>query len=272
MSKIILPRRVWVGRYNASVAMKNRTISKARKVTQFEIELPLEDGGTSYIDDASHPITKDLVICVKPGQTRHTRLPFKCYYIHMVVHEGLLYDLLSELPNFSKPPNVERIRSIFEKICACHVSERAENELLRQSLILELVYSLHVPANVSKEKGGSKAVEKAIKESQKNINNNLPGELSLEKVASEVKFAPSYFHKLFKNSTGKPLHQYIEDLRIEQAINLLITTEMTLTQIAYECGFSSQSYFSYAFKRHTGFAPRAYTKKIMESYDKDRST
>ena len=44
---------------------------------------------------------------------------------------------------------------------------------------------------------------------------------------------------------------------------------MTLTEIAYECGFSSQSYFSYAFKRHTGMTPRAYAKKPVEVYDRN---
>lgn len=263
MSKIILPKRIWAGRYNAQVAIKNKNISDERIVRQFEIELPIDDGGVSYIDDKSHPITKNLVICAKPGQTRHTRLPFKCFFIHLSVYEGLLYDTLMSLPNFIEPANADRIRKIFERICECHVSERAENELLQQSLLLELVYAISFPSSFGKTKSRNKAVEKALRY----IESNLTSELSLEKVATEVKFAPSYFHKLFKASTGKPLHQYIEDMRIEKAIDLLITTEMTLTQIAYECGFSSQSYFSYAFKRHTGMTPRAYARKIVEVYD-----
>ena len=74
-------------------------------------------------------------------------------------------------------------------------------------------------------------------------------------------------HKVFKASTGKTLHEYIEDRRIKKSINLLISTDMTLTEIAYECGFSSQSYFSYAFKRHTGLTPRDYAKNIFEKYE-----
>ena len=263
MSKIVLPQRIWAGRYNAQVAIKNRMVSNDRKVVQFEIELPIEDGGTSYIDGKTHAITKDLVICAKPGQIRHTRLPFKCYYVHMVVREGLLYDMLLGMPNFIENANTERIRRIFDRICDCHVKEHPENELLQQSLILELIYAIHSPTMASQSKGVNKAIEKAINY----IKSNLSSELSLEKVANEIKFSPSYFHKLFKASTGKPLHQYIEALRIEKATNFLITTEMTLTEIAYECGFSSQSYFSYTFKRHTGMTPRVYARKIVEAYN-----
>lgn len=266
MSNIILPQKIWVGRYNAQIATKGRAVSKDRRVTQFEIELPMEDGGTSYINGKTHPIRTNTVICSKPGQKRHTRLPFKCYYIHMVIKEGYLYDILSEMPDFVELENPERVKNIFERICACHVSKNPENELLRQSLVLDLIYSVYRPTLAVQVKK-NKVIEKSVAY----IKSNLTSDLSLENLAAEAKFAPSYFHKLFKASTGKPLHKYIEDLRIEQAKNMLITTEMTLTQIAYECGFSSQSYFSYAFKRYTSMTPRAYAKKVMERYDKEKT-
>jgi hypothetical protein len=98
--EIILPQIVAIGIYNAQIAIKNRTISKNRKTTMFELELPIGSGGISYINDESHPITENMVICAKPGQIRHTRLPFKCYYIHMIVNDGYLGDILTTLPNY----------------------------------------------------------------------------------------------------------------------------------------------------------------------------
>ena len=99
------------------------------------------------------------------------------------------------------------------------------------------------------------------------INNNLSSDLSLNKLASEDKFSPIYFHKLFKTSVGKPLHSYIEDRRIKKAEELLLSTDMTLSEIAYECGFSSQSYFNYIFKRKKGLTPRDYTKGVLEGFN-----
>ena len=63
------------------------------------------------------------------------------------------------------------------------------------------------------------------------------------------------------------LHEYVEEQRIKKAIDLMLSTNMTLTQIAYECGFSSQSYFSYAFKHAKGMSPRTYAKKLIGKYD-----
>ena len=65
-----------------------------------------------------------------------------------------------------------------------------------------------------------------------------------------------------------PLREYVEDRRIRKAVNLLIETDLTLAEIAYECGFSSQSYFSYAFKKKMGLTPREYAKEIYNRYDK----
>ena len=73
---------------------------------------------------------------------------------------------------------------------------------------------------------------------------------------------------MFKASTGKNLREFVEAQRIKKAIELLISTQMTLTQIAYESGFSSQSYFSYVFKRYTGVTPREYAQEVYSKYEK----
>ena len=65
----------------------------------------------------------------------------------------------------------------------------------------------------------------------------------------------------------KTLRDYVEQQRIKKAINLLQTTNLTLTQIAFECGFSSQSYFSYVFKRRMKKSPREYIKELYNMYE-----
>jgi AraC-like DNA-binding protein len=86
-------------------------------------------------------------------------------------------------------------------------------------------------------------------------------------LSQRASFTGTYFHKLFKSSTGKTLREYVEDMRIKEAIRLMISTDMTLTQIAYECGFSSQAYFNYAFKRKMSSPPREYIKSLHKKYE-----
>lgn len=267
MKKIILPQIVAIGIYNAQIAIKNRTISKNRKTTMFELELPIGNGGTSYINDESHPINENVVICAKPGQIRHTRLPFKCYYIHMIVNDGYLGDILSTLPNYIDFQDTCQVKEIFVSLYE-HYNTKIENDdILLQSLILKLVYLLNKNTTHSIKLAPKSNNRKTIESTLEYINGNLSADLSLEKLASLANFNAIYFHKLFKASTGKTLREYVEDQRIKKSINLIISTDMTLTQIAYECGFSSQSYFSYAFKRRMKVSPRDYAKKIVVQYN-----
>lgn len=267
MEKIVLPEIVAIGIYNAGVVFKNRVSTPNRKTTMFEIELPIESGGVSYIDDESHAISENTIICAKSGQVRHTRLPFKCYYIHMVVTGGELYDILTTLPNFIDVSDREQIKEIFLKLCEHYQTGIFADEILLQSLILRLVYILNQNAARIEKSTPKSNNHKTIEQTLEYIRQNLTADLTLEKLANTASFNPIYFHKLFKSSTGRTLHEYVEDQRIQKSIHLLISTNMTLTQIAYECGFSSQSYFSYAFKRRMCLSPRAYAKKIAVSYD-----
>ena len=269
MKDLILPQIVSIGIYNAQIAIKNRVVSSNRKTTMFEIELPIIEGGTSYIDNTSHAISENLVICAKPGQMRHTKLPFKCYYIHMIINEGQMFDILSSFPNYIKLSDTTEIKEIFLSLCEHYDTGIPEDEIMLQSLILKLIYVLDrytvsYRAKHSPKRNNHEIIDKTIEY----INSNLSADLSLEALCKRVNFTPVYFHKLFKSSTGNTLRDYVEDQRIKKSIELLVSTEMTLTQIAYECGFSSQSYFSYVFKKKMKRTPRDYAKIILKKYEK----
>ena len=113
---MVLPEIVSTGIYNSQVAVKNKTITKNRKTTMFEIEIPIEKGGISHINSEEMPIDKNMIICAKPGQIRHTKLPFKCYYVHMILKEGVLYDSLMNMPNFIKIDRRENYLELFKRL------------------------------------------------------------------------------------------------------------------------------------------------------------
>ncbi len=272
MKSITLPDIVTAGIYNARQGYKNRIISPNRKTTMFEIELPVMDGGISYINDTSRPISKDTVICAKPGQIRHTKLPFKCYFVHIIVKEGLLFDILSSLPDFIELSDREEIMKTFAALCESFNSGTSKEDVLSQSLLLGLIYELDKNATATKKAYRPKSSNQSvIEETIQYIKDNISGELTLKLLSERVNFSKVYFHKLFRASCGKNLREYIEEQRIKAAIELLTSTDKTLTQIAYECGFSSQSYFSYAFKRRMGKTPREYAKDIFKDYEKNSS-
>ncbi len=264
---MILPEIVTVGIYDSQIIAKNTVISKNRKTTMFEIELPIEYGGVSYIDLTSKQINPNMIICAKPGQLRHTKFPFKCYYVHMIIHSGALYDTLMKVPYFFETDKANIYKEIFTQLIKHYSTLANDEEIILQSLILKLIYMITKDStqriNINNTSGNYLVIENSLKY----IKEHLTEDLCLEKISRKMSLSPVHFHNTFKTSLGKTLRDYVEEQRIKKAINLLTTTSLTLTQIAFECGFSSQSYFSYVFKRRMKVTPREYVQEIYNKYE-----
>ncbi len=267
MSEIILPRVVAIGIYNSDIAEKNKTVTRKRKTTMFEIDLPIEPGGTAFIDSEQAPITPNTLICVKPGQYRHTKFPFKCYFIHMVLEEGALYDILMRTPTFIQASDFQEYLYLFRSLCSHREEDIECNRVILQSLILKLIYTLGMDSKKTAYSKRFKSIEyETIERSIQYITEHISEALSLAEVAHFASYSPIHFHNCFKAATGKTLREYVENLRIKKAIELLSATSLTLTEIAARCGFSSQSYFSYVFKKKMNMTPRDYVREEYKRY------
>ena len=88
------------------------------------------------------------------------------------------------------------------------------------------------------------------------IEANLTNKISLTEVAKVSYFSAYHFHRIFSAIMGETVNDYIVRQRLEKAINLLIfQTELSVTQVALDSGFSSSANFSKAVKLHFGFSP-----------------
>lgn len=72
----------------------------------------------------------------------------------------------------------------------------------------------------------------------------------------------SAFCRTFKSTVGRSFTQYVAYLRITQAEKLLMTTQLTMTEIAMACGFSDASYFIAQFRRSKGISPKQFQKRL----------
>lgn len=84
---------------------------------------------------------------------------------------------------------------------------------------------------------------------------------SLEEIAREVSVHPVHLARAFRQKFHCTVGDYLRSLRIEHARHELSRSIKPLSEIAYECGFASQSHFTTVFKRETGISPSQYRKK-----------
>lgn len=93
------------------------------------------------------------------------------------------------------------------------------------------------------------------------IGKNYQNDLSVEMLASLVYLTPDYLSKLFKKSVGKSLSQYIRQVRMEQASQLLRTTGKKVIDIGIAVGYPNYSYFCQSFREYFGKSPDKYRQE-----------
>ncbi len=86
-------------------------------------------------------------------------------------------------------------------------------------------------------------------------------EIHLEDIASIVSLSPSRFAHLFKEKTNTTFVTFLNELRIDNAKNLLCNTSLQVLQVALESGFRNISSFNHIFKEKTGVSPNEYRKR-----------
>ena len=87
---------------------------------------------------------------------------------------------------------------------------------------------------------------------------------TLTTVAEAVALSPNHFSTIFSQECKTTFIEYLTAVRLENAKRLMRETDMKGYDIAYECGFSDPHYFSYIFKKNTGFSPREYKLQAGE--------
>lgn len=90
------------------------------------------------------------------------------------------------------------------------------------------------------------------------IEDRIAEDLSLEALAAEVGVSPRTLSRACLKQWGTTVHQYVLSRRIERAKTLLMSTNLAITSIAFDTGFSSQSHLAMAFRRVTGLTPKDY--------------
>lgn len=91
-------------------------------------------------------------------------------------------------------------------------------------------------------------------------NEGLP---SVKYFADKVFLSPNYFGDLVKKETGKSAQEYIQYKMIERAKDLIVGTELTMSEIAYELGFHYPQHFGRLFKKQVGVTPNEYRQEAV---------
>ena len=102
-----------------------------------------------------------------------------------------------------------------------------------------------------------------MKEMLAYIHNEYKSSIKIDELASHAGISRAECFRCFKRYTGKTPIEYLNDYRLSQVANMLITTELSAVEIGIACGFESQSYFGKLFKENYGVTPLHFRKDAV---------
>lgn len=110
---------------------------------------------------------------------------------------------------------------------------------------------------------GTSEIEKSIFAVKKYIDTHYAQPVTLKKMAEQVYISPAYLSFSFKDVLGVNFNDYLTQVRMEKAKQLLCSTSCKVYEICEMVGYKDKKYFSDLFKKHTGYLPKEYSRKDM---------
>lgn len=106
--------------------------------------------------------------------------------------------------------------------------------------------------------------ESLVERARAYMQENYSREISLDDISKEVNISPYYFSKIFKDESGVNFTEYLTNIRIQKAKELLANDGLSIKEIGVMSGYSDPNYFSRIFKKQTGVTPREYRERVLE--------
>ncbi len=158
--------------------------------------------------------------------------------------------------------NVFFIPDFLEIFSNLITSIETEDPLQRKMASFHLINLLSIAyASVLKQNNGLSHKKQIIHKMQNEIHKNWNNTIDFERLCKQFDVSYSWFRKSFKEIFDTPPNQYLILLRLRNAARIIQETNLPISQIAYECGFHSEHYFSRVFKQKMGLNPTDIRKK-----------
>ena len=216
-----------------------------------------------FIGDHVYDVYPGDVVLIPPGTIHKTAKSADSPTDRLLIHfkkDFVEDDELLECFNVPKIPyvNVNNLIGLIEK------ENAKKDDVFAKKLVRlytkELLALLSRYTRDNKIEENTEEINTIIHEVTSFINENYMSELSLDFLAAKFALSKSYFSRKFKSGTGICLKDYITVVRIKNAEEMLLNTDLSVTAISGKCGFDNSCYFAAVFKKMKGMQPGKYRK------------
>jgi AraC family transcriptional regulator len=193
-------------------------------------------------------------------------------YVNLLLEPSLLRQIAVE-HGLSAATEVEH-RIIFQDPTILHVAQLLKAEVLSGGLAgnlyvesLRNLLAVHLLRNHTRDPVQPKVAAVhleglKLKQLKDYIEDHLAEDLPIATLAALIPISPFHFARAFKAALGEPPHRYVMQRRIERAKMLLSVMRLSVAEVSYQTGFSSQSHFTAQFRKAIGMTPKQFRESI----------
>ncbi len=233
-----------------------------------EVEVVLEGAATHVYNGEVNTVTRGSAYIVPP-QNLHAFTALCDVTIYSICFDMDMVDkelgdslLLSSAGNFCclfEPSEADKIFSLILAMEKEQIEKRPMADVVSKSLVCVLCAEI-VRRSERVKKYGNPLVAEAISY----VHGHFCSPLLLNELADRFDVTPNYLGNLFLRHTGESFSDYVNELRIKQACNMLRFSEEKISDIALAVGYSSAEYFACVFRKRMGITARGYRDSLPE--------
>jgi len=238
----------------------------------YQLILCQTEGGFIGLNERLYPARPHTVYLAKPGVSHSIDQCSRMQILEVKFNAtGVLAERLNKLPEQFTLVNTPIHESFLDRVGSEETSRTpCYNEAAGCAFMLffieafrhfgivlpkQPVHSTPNAPSAPKENGDT-----LILQLKEYIDTHLHEDLTLERLAKRVHFNKTYFVQRFKSLWGVPPMKYVSNLRCQKAKQLLLDTDLSVSDISAMTGFQSPHYFSAVFKKYTGCSPNDFRK------------
>lgn len=247
-----------------------------RVVKDYELDFFVKGHRNFYVDDTKFSVSEGDICFRTPGQRVYGEgdhnayiltldfsgeTPIKNYSRNTPGPIQKIFDneLIKNIPPFFSPHNLEKYKYIFSLISqqidfnsdACH------------ALVAELIYRINADLKRSEFKKIA-SLDSPVDKAAQYIHSHFGEKITLETLANIACLDKSYFVRSFKAKYKETPINYLINVRLDNASELILSTSLSISEIWESCGYYNGSLFIAQYKKRFGMTPAKHRKQIWK--------
>ncbi|MFD0715798.1 helix-turn-helix domain-containing protein [Paenibacillus sp. GCM10027626] len=212
----------------------------------YELVYYITGSGATTIGNVEYAYEKNTFSLIRP-QTGHSEIHHEATEL-LCIGFKLNNSASIHLENGVYPDRSSLLMQLVNKLKHELLSQRLYYQLKVQLLLNEFLVEIE-------RMRSARSFLELFEYTENYINENFNQDIDLPSLAKITGYSYDHFRHIFKDKTGESPLSYIINKRIEHAKKLMLSTDLTMSAISQDCGFSNSSQFSSTFRKLTGLTP-----------------